>query len=136
MMRLVAILLVGLHCTSAFTLVSNNLVSQALLLNKQIHRPVSALRMCEAPNNDPSTLQQNPLLRTDSPWSERTTTLDREQRVGGDPLAPKKRPEFDAPLTPSMKKRMEIDKQGYDWYESMEGQVSTVLMPSDLAICA
>ncbi len=122
-MRLVAILLVGLQCASAFTVVSNNLAPKAFLLNKQIYRPVSGLRMCEAPGE--SRDQQNPLTRTDAPWFERTTTLDREQRAGGDPLAPKKRqPAQTGPPSPSMRRRMDVEKEGYDWYESMEGQVS------------
>jgi hypothetical protein len=90
--------------------------------------------MCEAPETEVSTDDRNPLTRTDAPWSERTTTLDRQQRVGGDPLAPKLKSAPSGPMSPTQKKRMEIEKEGYDWYESMEGQVSThrVHFPCDL----
>ena len=76
--------------------------------------------------------QGNPLQRYDQSWGERTTTLDRAQRLGGDPLAPKK------PLTPEenavyqaykkqtmgMSSRESVEKEGYEWFKSMESQVS------------
>eukprot|EP00284_Hemiselmis_tepida_P009091 CAMPEP_0174928986 /NCGR_PEP_ID=MMETSP1355-20121228/26967_1 /TAXON_ID=464990 /ORGANISM="Hemiselmis tepida, Strain CCMP443" /LENGTH=197 /DNA_ID=CAMNT_0016175169 /DNA_START=37 /DNA_END=630 /DNA_ORIENTATION=+ len=96
------------------------------------------LRMCNpvdeavAPPPPPPASTQNPLTRTDVPWTERTTTLDRQQRVGGDPLAPKRVSEqaqnFPRPGASGQRlgkvDRETSERDSYEWFKSMEEERS------------
>lgn len=77
----------------------------------------------------PPLNELNPLTRTDKSWSERTTILDREQRINNDPLAPRK-PRTFVPYegqTMGGQKRADVEREGYEWYKSMEDQVCCIL---------
>eukprot|EP00961_Rhodomonas_salina_P071026 953703-Rhodomonas_salina.1 len=107
----VVVLAVALVLSPVNAFVGVNLAGQAvrkpLVLNQNAAaRPhkmaLRSLKMQEQQNEDgqapvpppppPSATNQQVDVGGAVPWFERTTTLDRSLRVGGDPLAPKKNP--------------------------------------------
>mmetsp|Transcript_7946 Transcript_7946/g.19388 ORF Transcript_7946/g.19388 Transcript_7946/m.19388 type:complete len:201 (+) Transcript_7946:43-645(+) len=103
------------------------------------------LRMCQPveeavrgappppPPTEPEAGQINPLTRMDKPWTERTTTLDREQRIGGDPLSPRReaasaQPKFPTPGASGQRignKSREIsERDSYKWFKAQEEERS------------
>eukprot|EP00281_Chroomonas_sp_CCMP1168_P026575 CAMPEP_0206231242 /NCGR_PEP_ID=MMETSP0047_2-20121206/10725_1 /ASSEMBLY_ACC=CAM_ASM_000192 /TAXON_ID=195065 /ORGANISM="Chroomonas mesostigmatica_cf, Strain CCMP1168" /LENGTH=210 /DNA_ID=CAMNT_0053654793 /DNA_START=6 /DNA_END=638 /DNA_ORIENTATION=- len=133
------LLLLGLAGASAFT--AGPMAGSTLpLASRWTVRASGArlARMCnpsevqeetrEAGTAPPPPPQANPLTRTDRPWFERTTALDREQRINGDPLAPRKRSPTPAPYQGQTMgnglKRADVEREGYEWYVSMESQRS------------
>jgi hypothetical protein len=68
----------------------------------------------------------NPIQRLDQSWAARTTVLDRAQRVNNDPLAPKVRAPaaYDGQTMGNGQKRADVEREGYEWYKSMENKVT------------
>jgi len=67
----------------------------------------------------------NPIQRLDQSWAARTTVLDRAQRVNNDPLAPKVRAPaaYEGQTMGNGQKRADVEREGYEWYKSMENKV-------------